>query len=85
MSDREERKRRETQKKRDNAKVYCIYKENEYTKRNTKTEEISTEEILYITLHSDSDGADNTQILISNFGFETTVKNIEINLELDGN
>ena len=46
MSDREERKRRETQKKRDNAKVYCIYKENEYTKRNTKTEEISTEEIL---------------------------------------
>lgn len=51
----------------------------------TDGDAVSTEEILYITLHSDSGGADNTQILISNFGFETTVKNIEINLELDGN
>lgn len=46
---------------------------------------LSTEEILYITLHSDSAGADNTQILVSDFGFETNHQNkIEIKLKLDG-
>ena len=46
---------------------------------------LSTEEILYITLHSDSAGANNTQILVSDFGFETNHQNkIEIKLKLDG-
>ena len=46
---------------------------------------LSTEEILYITLHSDSAGANNTQILVSDFGFETNHQNkIDIRLKLDG-
>ena len=46
---------------------------------------LNTEEILYITLHSDSAGANNTQILISDFGFETNHQNkIDIRLKLDG-
>ena len=46
---------------------------------------LNTEEILYITLHSDSSAANNTQILISDFGFETNHQNkIEIKLKLDG-
>ena len=46
---------------------------------------LNTEEILYITLHSDSSGADNTQILVSDFGFETNHQNkIDIRLKLDG-
>ena len=38
MSDRAKTKRRETQKRRDNAEDYCKYKETKYTKSNTKTE-----------------------------------------------
>tara|TARA_R110000764_G_scaffold34621_3_gene77251 strand:+ start:176 stop:775 length:600 start_codon:yes stop_codon:yes gene_type:complete len=44
------------------------------------------EEILYITVQSDSAGANNTQILISDCGIETNhQERIQIRLKLDGN
>ena len=44
------------------------------------------EEILYITIHSDSAAANNTQILISDFGFETNHQDkIQIRLKMNGN
>lgn len=47
---------------------------------------LPNEEILYITLQSDSAAADFTQILISDFGFETThQEKITIKMKLDGN
>ena len=44
------------------------------------------EEILYITIHSDSAAAANTQILISDFGLETNHQDrIQIRLKMNGN
>ena len=53
----------------------------------TKTgDALPDEEILYITVHSDSGSADNTQILISDFGFETNhFERITMKVKLDGN
>lgn len=44
---------------------------------------IPTDEILTITVHSDSASAATTKILMSNLGFETT-SGIELKIELDG-
>lgn len=47
---------------------------------------LPNEEILYITLQSDSAAADFTQILISDFGIETNhQEKITIKMKLDGN
>ena len=53
----------------------------------TKTgDALPDEEILYITVQSDSAGANNTQILISDCGIETNhQERIQIRLKLDGN
>lgn len=53
----------------------------------TKTgEALPSEEILYITLHSDSGSAANTQILISDCGIETNhQQRIQIRLKMNGN
>ena len=49
-------------------------------------EALPDEEILYITLHSDSAAASNTQILISDFGIETNhQERIQIRLKMNGN
>tara|TARA_R110001592_G_scaffold32514_1_gene113778 strand:- start:3653 stop:4252 length:600 start_codon:yes stop_codon:yes gene_type:complete len=49
-------------------------------------EALLTEEILYITLHSDSSAPDNTKILVSDFGLETNhTEKISLRMKLNGN
>ncbi len=52
----------------------------------TDGDALPAEEILYITLHSDSSAPNNTQILVSDFGFETNhTERINLRMKLNGN